>query len=232
LDKSLFLVRSSEQTVAADPPPSSICERHEGCWASRLMESQRVEQRLASLRGEMMKVAMCWVQRPADADDLVQAALMRALEKADRIPLDNLAAWLRTILKHLAIDGWRRQRHEVALDERLSGLLEAPVSEARPWWYELGIEDVRTALPHCRETYRRVYEMYLFDGLAPDAIARQLGIAVGTVATRLFRARAQLRQILQEHRRPPVRPQPRMARSPRTGAPSSRRALAAVAVAA
>jgi len=169
------------------------------------METERIEDQLASLRGELIKAAMVWVQHPADADDLVQGAFVRALEKRDQIPRENLSAWLRTILKHLMIDAWRRQRHELPFDERLAGALESPAPCAWPWWLELSVEDVRAALPHCREVHRRVYEMQVIEGLRPETIAQRLGIAPGTVATRLFRARAEIRQILSKRRtQPPV----------------------------
>lgn len=46
---------------------------------------------------------------PADAEDAVQDAYLRALE-ADGLALDSTQAWLHTVVRHLAIDHWRRRQ--------------------------------------------------------------------------------------------------------------------------
>jgi RNA polymerase sigma factor (sigma-70 family) len=161
-----------------------------------LMSSDVIREELASLRGEMMKAAAPWAHCPADAEDLVQGALVRALEKGDKLRHENVGAWVRTILRHMAVDGWRRQRRQVPLSDRMSDQMEAPVPETRPWWESVATENVLAALPACSAPCRRVYELHV-QGLPPVVIAGRLGIAPTTVATRLFRARAQLRRILE-----------------------------------
>lgn len=144
-------------------------------------------------------LALRLTRSPADAADLVQDTLERALGAFDRLrPDTNHRAWLATILNNLFLDRCRGQARaggRVTLDDVAPTLSAAP-TDAAPSWRELGEADVRAAVHELPAEFREVFELHL-DGLGYQAIADALGIPRPTVGTRLLRARKRVRELLQ-----------------------------------
>lgn len=131
------------------------------------------------------------------ADDLVQDTLMRAW--SDGIPKDihNLHAWLATVMHHLFVDQCRaaaRQAPKSTAVNLDAIQIEPDVDE--PAWAHITLEDIENALEQIEPIYREVYRMQLREKLSLDQIAQRLSIPRTTVATRLYRARLRLRQVL------------------------------------
>ncbi|MGJ3263453.1 MAG: sigma-70 family RNA polymerase sigma factor [Salinarimonas sp.] len=131
---------------------------------------------------------------PDRADDLVQDTLLRALSKLDRFePGTNLRAWLFTILRNLFFSEHRKRRHEVedvdgVYSERLTTL---PAQQAR-----LDFEDFRTALARLCPEQREALILVGAEGLTYEEAAGICGVAVGTVKSRVHRARLRLAEYL------------------------------------
>jgi RNA polymerase sigma-70 factor (ECF subfamily) len=145
----------------------------------------------------------------ADAEDLVQETYVRALRAADRLaPDSNLKAWLFRILRNTWISAYRRRR----IDPVEGGLdTVAPVVDgAQPAWRrddaeldhlrKVVAEDIERAMAGLTEEARTVVLLDL-EGLTEREVATVVGCAVGTVKSRLARARAALRQRLQDYAR-------------------------------
>lgn len=128
--------------------------------------------------------------READALDLVQDTLLRALVYEHRFEQgSNLRAWLRQIQLSIFVSRYRRGRREKRALERLSF---DPCSwvhpeEAAPQ-SALG-NGLEVALRELPEGFRRVVELVDLDGLEYRDAASTLSIPVGTVMSRLHRAR-------------------------------------------
>jgi len=152
---------------------------------------------LARLHSDLMRSAAGWTRCHADAEDLVQGALTRALEKPRPLDQSKIVVWIRVIMNHLAIDFWRREARTVPFDPSLIEAKEAPASEPLASWRRVDVEHVRDALRLCRSPYRETYELHLVQGLSQPEIAQRLDIPPATVSTRLHRARRELRQILE-----------------------------------
>jgi RNA polymerase sigma-70 factor, ECF subfamily len=149
---------------------------------------------------DLRRIARRLVSQDCLADDLVQLTCMRALERRDQFLMGtNLVGWLSTILRNLHRDELRRRRYQVSLEAQL-GDLSGPAADLRrdesPPWSDLGAEDVRQASAALPEEMRDAYLLYTFGGLSYVAIAAKLGVPMATVATRLYRARIKLREIL------------------------------------
>ncbi|WP_175721105.1 sigma-70 family RNA polymerase sigma factor [Burkholderia anthina] len=126
------------------------------------------------------------------ADDLVQDTLERAL---NRPPRDggNLRAWLLTLLRHRFIDQLRARR-EIAVDDATAPwqTMAAPDDEVGG----LMLRDVQRALYRLPVEQREVLLLVALEALSYRDAAQVLGVPVGTVMSRLSRAREQMRALL------------------------------------
>ncbi len=139
----------------------------------------------------LRRYALSLSQNRDDADDLVQDCVARALERSHLFtPGTNLRAWLMTILHNQFISGKRR-------GHRVSAQLPADwpdQSVATPPSQVMGLElrAVGEAFAKLPREQRRVILLVCVHGLKYEEAAERLGVAVGTVRSRLSRARAAL----------------------------------------
>src|SRR5687768_5350932 len=160
-------------------------------------------------QGEMYGVGLRMTRSHQDALDLVQETLMRAMLAWDRFePGSNVRAWLLRILTNTFINGYRkRRRHQrfatecpgdaraalYGTPEDNTGDLEDAIVEE-----ELG-DEVSGALDRLSPDYREVVERADLRGEKYKDIAEATGVPIGTVMSRLFRARRQLEEDLREY---------------------------------
>jgi len=142
----------------------------------------------------LRRYARALVRDPARADDLVQDTLERALVKLDLWqPGSNLRAWLFTLMHNLFVNQARSRREaDSALDEAL----DIPVSGGQ--MEALTARDIQAALARLPEAQREVLLLVGLEQFAYEEAARVLGVPVGTVMSRLARARERMRQLLAE----------------------------------
>ena len=140
-----------------------------------------------------------------DAEDLTQDVFVRVLRSLDRYEPGNFDGWLHRITTNLFLDGARR-RQRIRMDAMGDDAARVPGSaEIEP---ERGFEhgnldlDVQHALDALAPEYRAAVVLCDIEGLSYEEIAVTLGIKLGTVRSRIHRARAQLRKEL-AHRRAP-----------------------------
>jgi RNA polymerase sigma-70 factor (ECF subfamily) len=152
--------------------------------------------------------ALRHTRREQDAEDLVQETYARALSAQARFERGtNMRAWLFRILRNLWLDGQRKKSHdptrggfdtvnpEVADDDPL--LRDDLEIDRLRSFVKKDIEAALDALP---EESRTVILLDL-EGMTEAEVASVIGCAVGTVKSRLFRARAALRRALAEYAR-------------------------------
>ncbi len=156
-------------------------------------------------------VAMKLTRDPNAAEDLVQDAVLKAYQNWHQFSQGtNCRAWLLRILKNTFINGYRRKTKErEILDSEQAGDYGDRFfarDQARRWSCpETGYHDrhlspvVEHALLGLRAEYREVVELSDLAGLAYKEIAERLAIPIGTVMSRLFRARRALRELLEDH---------------------------------
>jgi len=160
--------------------------------------------------GRMLAVAGRLVGDGAEAKDVVQEAFLSAFRAIDRFEgTARLSTWLHRITVNAALMRLRsRRRHpEEPLDPWLpqfeaSGHLASP---GEPWQPQSALEkaelraEVRKRIDELPEIYRTVLMLRDIEGLENEEVAGLLGVNVGTVKTRLHRARMALRSLLDPH---------------------------------
>ncbi len=130
--------------------------------------------------------------RPGEAEEAVQDAFVRLLGQWDRVArYDDPEAWLRRVALGFAGNRRRKTRNGLRAVLRLG----RPDDVAPPSGDAV---DLRRALAGLRHEQREVLVLQHYVGLEVEAIARELGVPVGTVKSRLARARAALAPLLQE----------------------------------
>jgi RNA polymerase sigma-70 factor (ECF subfamily) len=127
-------------------------------------------------------------------DDLVQECLTRAIAKNDTwTPGTNLRAWLFTILKNCHINDVRRARRADEMPDEHPLLTVQANQDAH-----IGLLEVRDAYLRLSDEHREVLLLVAIEGLQYDEAAAVLKVPVGTVRSRLSRARQALRDALEE----------------------------------
>jgi RNA polymerase sigma-70 factor, ECF subfamily len=126
----------------------------------------------------------------ADAEELVQEAFVRGAAAGERfLALDNPEAWLRTVAINVQRSKWRKLRNFSRIRERLAAApSDLPALEDRL--------DVIEALRTLPQGQREVVALHYLADLGVTEVARTLGIAEGTVKSRLSRARDALARAL------------------------------------
>jgi len=127
------------------------------------------------------------------ADDLVQDTLERAWNKFYLWrPGSDLRAWLFTIMHNVFVNQARRRRYEIE-----QPVEEVPVVPVRATQTEqLELQDVDRALRSLPAEQREVILLVAVEQMSYDEASRALDIPIGTVMSRLSRARERMRQLL------------------------------------
>ncbi|MBN8929042.1 MAG: RNA polymerase subunit sigma [Rhodospirillales bacterium 69-11] len=160
----------------------------------------RIEASLPALR----RYAIALLRNRDDADDLVHDCVVRALDKLHTRRDDaDVRAWLFTIMHNLFVSQLRRKRvRPVAepLEERHEDAHAAEAGQDGP----LRWRDLMRALAQLPEEQRSVLLLVSVEDLSYAETATVLDVPIGTVMSRLSRARERLRQ-LTDGERPPLR---------------------------
>jgi RNA polymerase sigma-70 factor, ECF subfamily len=131
------------------------------------------------------------------ADDVAQEAIAKAFGTLDRFDETRpFAPWLKRIVLNRAIDHLRRGRRVEVLQDEQASLHTWEVGEAAE--EDLRLWAVADAVAALGAAKRVVVVLHYWLDLPVDEIAGVLGLPVGTVASRLSRAKAELRAVLEE----------------------------------
>ena len=144
----------------------------------------------------LFKVAFCLTRDHADAEDLVQETYLRAYAYFDGFVIGtSFKAWSLTILRSIAINQGRKSKREgLAVELQSIGyrLACAPPQRATFAW-----KDLEAALRRLPREYRATFVLFALEGQSYEQISRNLDCPIGTVMSRLHRARRRLKADLQ-----------------------------------
>ena len=157
----------------------------------------------------LLRVANSLTHHHAEAEDLVQDPLVRAYRGINGFDGRYPRAWLLTILRNTHINRNRRRRPELLRDP--DGADDHQANLASPERTDDFVDKqfdavIIDALDTLSESFRSVVELVDIDGLSYAEAAEVLDIPVGTVMSRLHRARARIRAQLDQAGLAPRRP--------------------------
>jgi RNA polymerase sigma-70 factor, ECF subfamily len=145
----------------------------------------------------LLRVALSRTRNAADAEDLVQDTLLRAYRAIGGFDGSHPRAWLLTILRNAQVNRVRRRRPSLLRNPDAGQRLEEgrdaiPSAEAIVVGqaFDATVEEALGRLP---ARFRHVVELVDIDGLSYQDAADALGVPVGTVMSRLHRARHRIR---------------------------------------
>jgi RNA polymerase sigma factor (sigma-70 family) len=154
-------------------------------------------------------LAFWLVRNEADAEDVVQDAYLRAFKAYGQFNGGDIRPWLLTIVRNVAyrwLSVRKRNANVVSIEHALAsrGGDDSSVFEpasGEPTAEDLLISDgerslIRRALAELAPAFREVIVLREFEGLSYQDIAGVTGVPIGTVMSRLSRARAELKDLL------------------------------------
>lgn len=166
-------------------------------------KKKKFEQRLTPILPSLLKRAYYFTQSKPESEDLVQNLLLKIYEKSDDwLEVDNIGPWMMKALYHLYVDDWRKTRRQPHLDqiEPLEDSSER-LAEIRPdsdpekcAEQDRCLVEVSRALSSLSEEHRALIVLHDVEGLSLPEIKRELGVPLGTLKSRLHRARQNLRE--------------------------------------
>lgn len=155
----------------------------------------------------------------ADAEDLVQQAFLIAQQKLDQVRCDDaVRSWLYTVLRNCYLKSRRLRLPLPATNCEID--LGAVPAEVGQQLFDSG--ELQAALDALSEEFKIVVLMFYYEQRSYREIAEALEMPIGTVMSRLARAKAQLRKLLDADDRSPERTMPASAtlRSPSAAWPA------------
>jgi RNA polymerase sigma-70 factor (ECF subfamily) len=138
------------------------------------------------------------------ADELAQETFVKAYTSLGSFREEfKFASWILTIATNLAINHLKRSKRQVSIDsEPIAAMLVDPSPSSDPVKSIIDrelMEKLESEVDKLPPDFKAVFILRVHEELSYEEIARKLGIELGTVMSRLFRARARLKKALEEY---------------------------------
>jgi len=172
----------------------------EGCIAGGRDYQERF---FKAYYGKMLSVCMRYIHDRDSAQEIVQEGFIKVFEKLGSFDFTgSFDGWMRRIFANLAIDTLRKNKRESFVE-----IYDSNASDADPSGLELDellenhgmkAELAMKAIDKLSNMYKTVFNMYVFENYSHKEIAGILNISEGTSKSNYFKAKANLRKILEE----------------------------------
>lgn len=168
----------------------------------RLIESPRLsefERKVLSHLDAAYNLARFLMRNDQDAEDVVQEASLRAFRFFESFRGENSRAWFLQIVRNTSFTALKKHRPNemnVAFDEELHGGQAPPMDTGIAIDRAQDRQTVRAAIEQLPPEFREAIILRELEGASYKEIADAAGVPIGTVMSRLARARRQLQMIL------------------------------------
>ena len=172
----------------------------EGCIAGRRKYQERF---FKAYYGKMLSVCMRYIHDRDSAQELVQEGFIKVFEKLATYDfIGSFDGWMRRIFTNLSIDTLRKNKREafVEINETTASHEESTGMELDELLENSGLKAdmAMKAIDQLSPMYRTVFNMYVFENYSHKEIADLLNISEGTSKSNFFKAKANLRKVLEE----------------------------------
>ncbi len=168
----------------------------EGCVKGDRVAQKKLYEKYA---GKMMGVCLRYADSHDDATDILQDGFIKVFDKLSSYEQKgSFEGWIRRIVVNTALDHLRKNKHmrfSVDIDE---AEYLAP-SDNDDAFSRLATEDLLNILQKIPSGYRAVFNMYVIEGYSHKEIADELDISVNTSKSQFSRAKAFLRNIVEQY---------------------------------
>lgn len=157
-----------------------------------------VEECIERFGGLAWSLARRFSANPSDADDAVQEIFIELWQAASRFDetIGSEATFVTMIARRCLINRFRRQRRRLQTAELPAELPATAAGQLDPVEQADEVSRVAEAMHRLRPEQQAVLRMSIYDGLSHDAIAKSMGIPLGTVKTHARRGLLQIREAL------------------------------------
>ena len=152
--------------------------------------------RLECDRSRLFRMAYSWTHNADVAEDVVQETMIKAINNVDKVKnVDALDGWLFRVMSNCFIDVCRKQRDEIDIDE--VDLFDKDTPESLHSQNEM-LTSVRTAIACLPTKHRQVVTLVDIEDFSYAEVSEILDVPLGTIMSRLNRARQALKETLNE----------------------------------
>ncbi len=152
----------------------------------------------------LKKFALKLTKNMSDADDLLQSTVLRAIEKKHLFKTDsNLFSWTSRIMYNLFVSAYRRKVKFESQYDPENYIQKQKVEPKQD--LEMEIQDLDSALNKMSDTHREILMMVCVNEMPYADVAEKLDIPVGTVRSRLSRARSSLQEVMNDNYVPEIK---------------------------
>jgi len=156
-------------------------------------QSSSFDDQLASLLPRLRRFAHSLSRDAADADDLTQATIERALKSRGQWqPGSRLDSWAYRIMRNLWIDTARARSRKSAREAPEEEGLNVGEDAREAMDASLDLQRVMAAMERLPDEQREVVALILVEGFGYREVSEMLGLPIGTVSSRLVRGRTAL----------------------------------------
>lgn len=166
-------------------------------WVSNKRRKKEFEEKIIEHIDSLYNTAIRLTQNRPDAEDLVQETSLRAYRFFHKFrPGTNFKAWLLTILRNIYINQYRKKAKEPAKVqfEEVENFISLP--EITGGQEEIFSETIRASIDKLPEELRTTLTLFYVEDFSYKEIARVMDVPMGTVMSRLYRARQILKKQL------------------------------------
>jgi RNA polymerase sigma-70 factor (ECF subfamily) len=155
--------------------------------------------------GKMKVVCMRYTRDGDQAMDIVQEGFLKVFNNLEKYTgVGTFEGWVRRIMVNLAIDRFRRLKHDFVLlgeNQNLEDWEENSTSEEEAEneneeIYSITPEQIIDAMQQLSPAYRTVFNLYVYEDYTHQDIAETLGISVGTSKSNYAKARKNMKKLL------------------------------------
>jgi RNA polymerase sigma-70 factor, ECF subfamily len=158
------------------------------------MESPKSRFDVVGQLGSLRRYARSLTRNETDAEDLVQDTLVRAYERRSHFRNGgNLKGWLLSILHNGFIDSKRSSQAEARRIEAMASVAAASLQPSQE--HSIRLSEVREGFFSLPEEQRAALHLVAIENLSYEEASAALGIPIGTLMSRISRARAALRSL-------------------------------------